>query len=532
MHIIRANTQKIIALALVICLLPTVSLAAVKAGQACQKKGVKISQKSKEFTCLKIGNRLVWKAVPRRNPSTQLPDYRKDSRDNPATESPSTAKPPTPSNDSKNKGDWLEISEWNSPAIFDIRKNQELEFTFVIDSNQEIDNPRLSAMFQVPNTSWEIPAQKISFVASVEAEKTVESRRTYRVRLTLDERQPMGNWQWVLEPITKNNSLLKEIKLSEQQRSFTFVRNYYGEGSVEVAKPLGPTTYRSFKKAEYQMYAWEGKNVAIFTKTDKLSGLVMGRILYALDRAYESYAAITQFKPANYFTYNGKLSIAALEIEEIGCGVGCGYLGATGIELGLPLFNRLYNGVERYDQFDQVLFYELGRNFWDYQNYVKVMTVGGKGNFDTDPFFGVSATGFAVYMRTISVETNKIPMQPIDFMPSNWATYSRELKGLINRQINLSSGTFKEAFLSNKPIDDSPLNNLFMWASVVLYFSEGQSIETYSKNFLKSLKEQKTPGSTAQVVENFVSALSFAAGKSVTDDFYIRMRFGDAKNLP
>lgn len=39
------------------------------------------------------------------------------------------------------------------------------------------------------------------------------------------------------------------------------------------------------------------------------------------------------------------------------------YLGATGIQVLSPYWNLLYTGVAERNEYDQVLFYEFGRNF-------------------------------------------------------------------------------------------------------------------------------------------------------------------------
>lgn len=132
---------------------------------------------------------------------------------------------------------------------------------------------------------------------------------------------------------------------------------------------------------------WEGRNVVLLTQSPDLDAGVMHDIVSKLDDAYDFYSRITGLTPAPYFTYNGKATIA--EVQNT-CGAGCGFLGFTGIEIMPEYFNILYDGVRDTGLYDQVLFYELGRNFWFYDQPLNTLP----------PF----TTGFAIENRFLSME--------------------------------------------------------------------------------------------------------------------------------
>jgi len=426
----------------------------------------------------------------------------------------------------------VSVKYWGAPSVYDLRRQQSLSFDLTLETNGLIDTPRVSAVFDEPYRSWEVPAQRISIEASVSPAATQGSEKTYRVDLTIDSRQAMGSWSWRISPISYSGRDLGSVYLDTNQSDFEFKRDVFGSQNANLVPAGAPFSYESFKGQKFQLYPWEGRNVALLTKTNSLSPEVMGRILFTLDMAYDTYKTISQYSPSRHKTINNKISIAALSYDEVGCGAACGFLGSTGIELSQPLFNRLYNGVERFDQYDQALIYELGRNFWDYAGFQKVLTVGGRGSWTSDPFWDVSATGFACYMRAITAEVNGIPMQPWDGDNSSWNSFLSETKSLAYIQQASSVFNFSNTFQAKKPPYSGKLGATDFWASVMFFFSEGKDAESFNRTFFHSLKNQRVPSSTAEVVENFVRALSAAAGSDVSDAFYNKLNFRDARQLP
>ena len=136
--------------------------------------------------------------------------------------------------------------------------------------------------------------------------------------------------------------------------------------------------YHSQKGKEYQLTPWVGQYVVILTKDSKLNKSVMVKILRAIDSAYVFYHELTGRAPSPYTQYDGRLVIA--QVPDPRCSFidsatesppadACSYSGATGIELRDDVFYTLYREVNsRNPKFDQAVFYELGRNFWFYQD--------------------------------------------------------------------------------------------------------------------------------------------------------------------
>jgi serralysin len=157
---------------------------------------------------------------------------------------------------------------------------------------------------------------------------------------------------------------------------------------ANISLALSKIQYLSFNNDNYEMYVWEGRNVVFLTPTNDLDPEIMNLYIKAVDDAYEFYLNATGKRPImhNSYNYNGKTTIAIVEGT---CGAGCGFLGLTGIEIDKNYFDTEYKDIRDKNLYGQILFYELGRNFWFYGSKIDMVS---------------STTGYAVFMRFLSME--------------------------------------------------------------------------------------------------------------------------------
>src|SRR5215813_6245242 len=156
---------------------------------------------------------------------------------------------------------------------------------------------------------------------------------------------------------------------------------------------VGLVSYTAFDGTSYTLKPWFGQNIAVLTPTtSSYQPNVMAEVISALDQAYAYYGRVTGRQPTSFDStlLEGRDTIAVVNST---CGAGCSYVGFTGTEILNQYFQILYNGVATANQYDQVLFYEFGRNFWFYGSQLDYQSP------DIDPV----ATGFAVYMRFMSM---------------------------------------------------------------------------------------------------------------------------------
>jgi len=171
---------------------------------------------------------------------------------------------------------------------------------------------------------------------------------------------------------------------------------------AEEAKPLKPGEAVDYgkmafyperwkkQKAAGKLYPWQGKEVVLLTTKDDLDGEVMARFVGRLDGGWKLYADLVGKPPRPFKLVAGKPSIAAVPDASLTCGIGCGYIGATGIEVGgfhasdYPLVKKSLKAFPHY------YFYEMGRNYYVFGDRHSLFT-----------------TGLAVFMRYVCMDALK-----------------------------------------------------------------------------------------------------------------------------
>ena len=156
---------------------------------------------------------------------------------------------------------------------------------------------------------------------------------------------------------------------------------------AQKVKPAPPVPYTSFENEHLTLYAWPGSKTAVLTASPTLQPETMQKLLSATDRAYQFFADQTGRLPAPGPNYKGVATIA--EVAKT-CGPGCANLGSTGIEITPQSMLFLYFGIRNVNRYDQVVFYELGRNFWFLNSQL---------NYKESINEPCINTGFAVLMR-------------------------------------------------------------------------------------------------------------------------------------
>ncbi|MGL4287981.1 MAG: hypothetical protein ACRCVA_16660 [Phreatobacter sp.] len=167
---------------------------------------------------------------------------------------------------------------------------------------------------------------------------------------------------------------------------------------AEVAR-TAPITHNTFDKKSVELRPFVGRNVALLLKSDRVTdGLVIERVLSAIDRAWDWYRGYFGRTPTIHSAHAGKATIAEVEGT---CGSACGLLGFTGIELSSATMSRLLMEASL-DRYNQAVFYELGRNFWFFAEPLQPMP---RGAF---------TTGFAHVHRFYSMEAAGLVGAPWD----------------------------------------------------------------------------------------------------------------------
>ena len=268
-----------------------------------------------------------------------------------------------------------------------------------------------------------------------------------------------------------------------------------------LSEPL--TNYVSFNNMKYSLCPCVGKNIALLVPPNKYDITVLSTIVSKIDLAYDFYSMVTGQTPSLYFKYK---SYATIAVTASSCGAGCGFLGFTGIEMLTEYFDILYKNVRDNNLYDQVVFYEMGRNFWFYRNNIEYAGIDEKANI---------TTGYAVFMRFASMEYAGV--NGSDFGGVPFETFKQNVKNQFPAYLNDNTLSWYNTFKLGRSPNGGKSTNFV--ASMLFELNRIFGVpfaETTSDSFLAKLWREvgKTPKktSTQDAINNLITAVSNASG--------------------
>ncbi|MEO5803385.1 MAG: hypothetical protein ABIR24_07625 [Verrucomicrobiota bacterium] len=276
----------------------------------------------------------------------------------------------------------------------------------------------------------------------------------------------------------------------------------------------GLVQYQSFQSQTYTLKPWFGTNIAILTPTNSvLNATVMAQIVTALDKAYDLYRQATGRQPTSYdpTTLYGRDAISVVSAT---CGAGCGYLGFNGIEILESYFNTLYNGVAANNQYDQVLFYELGRNFWFYSDQLQYHSP------DSDPV----VTGYAVYMRFVAMDAAGVAGGP--FNGYSFTTFRTTVTNLMDSYITNSSLNWSNTFRTGTaPPNPLGLGGTDLIASLLMRIGRDFGDVSFATNFWRQAALRPAAATTQATVDNFILTACATVNQNLSGIFTTTWKF-------
>jgi hypothetical protein len=285
----------------------------------------------------------------------------------------------------------------------------------------------------------------------------------------------------------------------------------------------GFVQYQAFNNQLYVLKPWFGKNIVVLNATNAVvNSNVMSQIVASLDHAWDFYVLATGQYPIPYdpTTLFGKDTIAVVSST---CGAGCSYVGFTGTEILSQYFSTLYNGVARSKQYDQVLFYEFGRNFWSYGPQLQYHSP------DVDPV----VTGFAVYMRFLSMDAAGVAGGP--FNGVSFTAFRMAVTNLIDSYISLPVLNWTNTFrISQAPPNALGLGGTDLIASLLMRigrdFGRGFGSDSFGYHFWKQAALRPGTANTLGAVDNFILAACATVNTNLTRAFATTWKFPVSAN--
>jgi hypothetical protein len=148
--------------------------------------------------------------------------------------------------------------------------------------------------------------------------------------------------------------------------------------------------YQTFNKNQLQLRPFVGRNVALLLAPARQPAqIAIERVLSAADRGWDWYKDMFGRAPTPYWQHEGKATIA--EVPDT-CGAGCGQTGFTGIEM-LPTYADLLLDQAVHDRYNQLIFYEFGRNFFFFREPLGQLSALITGFAHVNRFYCMDAIG-------------------------------------------------------------------------------------------------------------------------------------------
>jgi serralysin len=287
-------------------------------------------------------------------------------------------------------------------------------------------------------------------------------------------------------------------------------RRLAATAAQSTVQQLPAVSYTAIDGHTETLIPWQGRYVSVLVEPGVTRDrTVMGKLVKALDRAYEYYADTVGRLPARAHSLNGRDEIAEVSST---CGAGCTYLGATGTEIQTTYFEALYRQVAESNLYDQVPFYELGRSFWFWFPQLQFHSP------DQDPV----VTGFAVWMRFRSMAAAHIDGAPFNGT-TPFATFASQVRELAGQYEANPSLTFAGTLAQDK--SPGMYGGTDFWASLMMQLAARHGGQTFVSRFFQHAGELPAASSTTDAVTNWVNDASYAACTDLSSVFYVRWGF-------
>ncbi len=284
--------------------------------------------------------------------------------------------------------------------------------------------------------------------------------------------------------------------------------NAAGSDSMTKQIRISPYSqaYTNFNGVAMSLFAWEGNRVMILSRNSNLNRATMFKWVKAMDTTYGYYKNCTGREPGVIpRTYiNNRTTIADVAST---CGAGCGYLGATGIELQNTYFDIMYNAINNNNQYDQTVFYEFGRNFWFYGNQLAYKT--------NDPV----TTGYAIFMRFMAM--NAAPVNGAPFGSLSYSQFQNKIIEQVDLYLANSSLTWANTLGTGQGVPGGFGGSGDLFASFCFRLRRDYGGENFIQNLWKKAGLRPTAITTQDAVDNFFIAACQAANRNLTSVFQI-----------
>jgi hypothetical protein len=262
---------------------------------------------------------------------------------------------------------------------------------------------------------------------------------------------------------------------------------------------------------EPMLHPWPARTLVLLTPAADLDRGTMEIFLGRLDAGWEHYAALVGVEPGRHKLLDGRTTIAAVPDGRLTCGIGCGRIGVTGIEVAG--FDRDFALVkESPAAFPHYYFYEMGRNWYVFG--------------DRHSSF---ITGYAVFMRYSCMDAAGCEDPEARLRAAIERAEAAHAAGEMDflRAFTMQGGlTEKQPRLAGF---DGPCDQPVLYASAMLKLRRDRGGDAWTKRFFAALLQcpavpADTPAGALAQCRAWLVAASVAARRDLSDVFCDRWR--------
>ncbi|MBS0264697.1 MAG: hypothetical protein JSS02_22370 [Planctomycetes bacterium] len=279
-------------------------------------------------------------------------------------------------------------------------------------------------------------------------------------------------------------------------------------GEPVAYRPMRPEIWKQ-KGTSTQLIPWEGKRVVVLTTTKDLDPAIMQIFVDRLDAGWELYSQLVKYPPSNYNLHNGKVTVAMVPDPSYTCGLGCGSIGATRVEIAGFYGNGDYAHVRKNPKvFQHYYFYEFGRN-WH--------TFGHRNLW---------LTGFAVFMRNVCMDTLGCvdeDQKVRDAIERAEDLYSKSSQDYLQTFTSAGRQGDKVLNAQGRPVPLTDIN--CMYASVMLKLRRDYGGNEWVAKFYSHIFDCPETSNPKLQAWSWIICASCAAGQDLTPVFVDRWRF-------
>jgi hypothetical protein len=262
---------------------------------------------------------------------------------------------------------------------------------------------------------------------------------------------------------------------------------------------------------EPQLHPWLGRAVVFLTPAADLDRGTMEIFLRRLDAGWEHYAAVVGVEPGKHKCLAGRPTLAAVPDRRLTCGIGCGRIGFTGIEVAG--FDRDFAVVRQNPAaFPHYYFYEMGRNWYVF---------GGRHSS--------FITGYAVFMRYSCMDATGCEDPEAALRAAIEKAEAVYAAGTMTflRGFTMQGGLPEKA--ARLEGFEGPSDQPVLYASAMLKLRRDCGGDAWTKRFFAALMQcppvrPDTPAGALAQCRAWLVAASVAAGRDLSDVFCDRWR--------